>query len=114
MTEEENLDLSTMDMILLACCPVDRSNLPQGPELDAIVITELYTLDQCANPDCQFGGDIWVGPRQLATYRQYEPRALLCCYVCAVLVQEEIGMPVSSKLTSLGGGYPTEGLPRRG
>ena len=113
MTEEEYLDLSTMDYILLACCPVDRSNLPQGPELDAIVITELYTLGRCANPDCQFGGDIWVGPRQLATYRQYEPRAILFCYVCCMIAQEQAGMSLD-KVESLGGGYPAEGRPRRG
>lgn len=114
--DEEDADLSTMDIILLACCPVDRSKLPPGPELNAIVITELYTIMQCENPDCGFGNDIWVGPRQFKAYRENWEKAYLFCYVCAMIAQEQetLGQADWKKVASLGGGFPVEGSPRRG
>jgi len=90
---------------ILLCIPVDRSGLPQCPELDAIVITDLYTLKQCG----RCGQDVWMGPRQLAYYKVDPDDSIIFCMVCAVHVLPDGG---TANLHQLGGGYPTEGRPR--
>jgi hypothetical protein len=88
--------------MIISCMPVDRSDLPQIPELDAVVITDLYTLKVCE----RCGRDIWVGPRQLAFWKENLSTSVLLCVLCSVEVT-----PVQS-IVDLGGGYPNEGRRR--
>jgi hypothetical protein len=96
---------------ILACVPVDRSKLPQVPELHDIVITDLYTLKPCAGPGC---GDVWVGPRQMATFSTNPDGFIILCYLCAVVVQGYLYGPLDpdEDVVHLGGGYPVEGRAR--
>ena len=91
---------------ILACVPVDRSCLPQIPELDAIVITDLYTLRRCMH--CS--RDVWVGPRQTEFWRQ-NLEALILCFICAMISRIAAGES-RPEVHQLGGGYPAEGRPR--
>lgn len=95
----------------LACMPRDRSGLPQLPELDDIVITDLYTLKQCEI--CR--QDVWVGPRQMAAYEQDPGDYVIACYLDAIrFVAATTGQlpDPDSDVQHLGGGYPVEGRPR--
>lgn len=96
---------------IMACMPVDRSKLPQGPELDAIVITDLYTLKSCAISGC---GDVWVGPRQMAAYNMNPEGFEFFCYPHARAVQILLYGPLvpEDDVVHLGGGYPVEGRAR--
>lgn len=104
-------DSEEADVIVLACMPVDRSGLPQTPELDAIVITDLYTempCDNCERP-------VWIGPRQKEAHELNGGKALALCYFCvfdAMTVAEVDPEEFPDYLTHLGGGYPVEGEPR--
>lgn len=95
---------------LFACVPDDRSALPQIPELDAIVVTDLYfdeTCDQC-------GQKIWVGPRQAAA-RQLRPVHVTACFLCSMQIQLWDGLTpeeVNAMVVDLGGGSSIEGRPR--
>lgn len=95
---------------ILACVPVDRSVLPQCQELDAVVITDLYTLKHCAVRDCP----VWVGPRQLALYNNNPNEFVIMCMTHALAVQEVLNGPLDPErdVTELGGGYPVEGRAR--
>jgi len=89
---------------VIACVPVDRSGLPQSPELDAVVVTDLYTLGTCDT--CL--QTIWIGPRSLELYRGDPENHLLMCYACT-FAMPDIG---SWDVQELGGGFPAEGRPR--
>lgn len=96
--------------VLFACVPEDRSALPQVPELDAIVVTDLYVDETCV----QCGQKIWVGPRQ-AMARQMAPVSLTACYICALQIQVWDGLTmdeISAMTVDLGGGAGVEGRPR--
>lgn len=96
--------------MIIACMPVDRSQLPEIPEVDAIVITDLYTLKECH----QCGQSIWVGPRQKEAWEKAHISTALLCFLCAadfvVALQKEEEGPVA--LMDLGGGSTREGRPR--
>lgn len=96
---------------LIACIPVDRSKLPDIPELAAVVVTDLYTLRQCEIEDC---GDVWVGPRQLAAYNQDPANSSILCYLHALAIHLHISgsFDPDTDLANLGGGYPVEGRAR--
>jgi len=94
---------------LLACMPCDRSKLPQIPELDAIVVTDLYTLRQCEA--CSQA--VWVGPRQMAEYTKDPEEFFMLCYICAIVATQMItGSFNDDSVEHLGGGYPVEGRAR--
>lgn len=100
-----------MSRQLLACVPRDRSGLPQSPELDAIVVTDLYTLKQCE----RCSQDVWVGPRQMAEYEQKPDGYWIMCYLDAAYVASVANgrlIEPDSDVQQLGGGYPVEGRPR--
>ncbi len=96
--------------MIIACVPVDRSQLPQGPELDAVVVTDLYTLKNCAQ--CEQA--IWVGPRQLATWTKERHGWLLLCYLCSVKFMRSLENDLDAEplIVDLGGGSTREGRPR--
>lgn len=95
---------------ILACVPVDRSKLPQIPELEALVITDLYTLKSCVIDDC---GDVWVGPRQLAAYTLDPDSFVIMCMLHALAVMHLEGdFDPDTDVIQLGGGYPVEGRAR--
>lgn len=85
------------------CCPVDRSGLPQVPELDAIVITDLYEQDNCD----RCAREVWVGPRQHAA-RELAPGPLIC-YQCGFHLALDGEL---DNIIELGGGSGREGVPR--
>ena len=91
--------------MFIAVVPVDRSRLPQIPELDAIVITDLYSLITCD----RCNQDVWIGPRQLALRdaNDYE----VVCYECLFhsLMSGEMEL---ADVFDLGGGHTREGTPR--
>jgi hypothetical protein len=87
---------------VLACCPVDRSRLPQIPELDAIVITDLYIKDACE----LCNQDVWVGPRQDALRQERD--IITLCYLCAMALYG------ADDVFDLGGGSSVEGVPING
>jgi hypothetical protein len=91
--------------------PVDRSKLPPIPELDAVVITDLYTLSHCAADGC---GAVWIGPRQLARLQSNPDGFIVLCYIHAVYwqVASTGSFDPDTDVTQLGGGYPAEGRPR--
>jgi hypothetical protein len=89
---------------VIACVPVDRSELPQIPELDAIVVTDLYTLTTCQ----ACGQDVWIGPRSLGQYQGDPAAFLVLCYMCTFRLPEVSQLPV----VELGGGFPREGRAR--
>jgi hypothetical protein len=101
-----------LDRDILACVPRDRSELPQFPGLDDIKVTDLYTLRQCENRLCR--QDVWVGPRQMATYKQDPARFYVLCYLCALAAQRQYNeaFDPDSDIRQLGGGSTTEGRPR--
>lgn len=97
---------------ILACIPVDRSKLPQGPELDAIVITDLYTLRSCVVEGC---GDVWIGPRQLAEFKADPDGFVIMCHphaVAVVMTMNGGAFAPEEDVVELGGGYPVEGRAR--
>jgi len=91
---------------IIACVPVDRSGLPQGPELDAIVVTDLYTLTICQH--C--GQDVWIGPRSLEQYQSDPAEYLILCYLCTFKEQRRLATELA--IVDLGGGFPAEGRAR--
>lgn len=101
------------DRNLLACVPRDRSGLPPHEALDAIVITDLYTLRQCENLNCC--QDIWVGPRQMAAYNENPDGFWVLCYMCAARAARGLSgeaFDPDSDVRDLGGGSTIEGRPR--
>lgn len=102
--------LHPQKFVLFACVPEDRSALPQVPELDAIVVTDLYTEGACV----QCGQKIWIGPRQAAA-GTLAPVRLVACYLCAMQIQLWDGLTmeeISAMVVDLGGGSGVEGQPR--
>jgi hypothetical protein len=87
---------------MLACIPVDTSDLPVVDE-PIPVPTDLYIKDDCD----RCGRGIWVGPRQERQRRQ-EPDTLALCYLCAV---EAANMCTTHEMIDLGGGVGVEGTP---
>lgn len=96
---------------IMACMPVDRSRLPQIPEVDDIVITDLYTLKQCKIDGC---GDVWVGPRQLAAYKENSDDFVIMCFIHALTATLAVNgsFDPTEDVRHLGGGYPAEGRAR--
>jgi len=88
---------------LIACMPQDRSGLPAIPELDAIVITDLYVADACQ----KCGQAIWVGPRQSAAHSLEPERYAIVCFECAAAIAGP-----DPGVVQLGGGYGVEGRRR--
>lgn len=94
--------------MLITCVPVDRTGLPQLPELDAVVVTDLYTLKVCEESECN--REVWIGPRQLAHYRADPNHCHIICYFC--MFEQLRAEPEMPPVIDLGGGSTVEGRPR--
>jgi hypothetical protein len=65
---------------IMACCPVDTSGLPQGPDLDEVLNT-IYTTPGYETAICaQCGQLCHIGPRQIELLEQSSMRIL--CFAC--------------------------------
>jgi len=97
-----------IDILLLACRPVDISGLPLSDQYD---LTEIVTIEhmritcECCERPC------WIGPRQQAAWAAHRDRAQRLCYWCVFATARANGVSGADlSVISLGGGD----APKRG